>query len=65
VAGDREETMKYLLLLIPCVLALAVPLYNFDAPRLFGFPFFYWFNLLLVPVSVGFIYAADKVGGAK
>ena len=57
--------MKYLLLLIPCVLALAVPLYNIDAPRLFGFPFFYWFTLLLVPVSVGFIYAADKVGGGK
>lgn len=57
--------MKYILLLIPCVLALAVPLYNIDAPRLFGFPFFYWFNLLLVPVSVVFIYAADKVSADK
>ena len=57
--------MKYLLLLIPCILALAVPFYNSVTPTLFGFPFFYWFNLLLVPVSVAFIYAADKVGGAK
>ncbi len=63
--GKWEDLVKYLLLLIPCVLALAVPLYNIDAPRLLGFPFFYWFNLLLVPVSVGFIYAADKVGAGK
>jgi uncharacterized membrane protein len=65
VARDREDILKYILLLIPCVLALAVPFYNFDAPRLFGFPFFYWFNLVLVPVSVVFIYAADKVSADK
>ncbi len=64
-ARDRETFMKYLLLLIPCVLTLAVPFYNFDAPRLFGFPFFYWFNLLLVPISALFIYAADKVSASK
>ena len=57
--------MKYVLLLIPCIAALAVPFYNVIEPQLFGFPFFYWFNLLLVPVSVLFIYAADKVGGAR
>jgi hypothetical protein len=61
----REDILKYFLLLIPCVLALAVPLYNFDAPRLLGFPFFYWFLLLLVPVSAIFIYAADKVSAGK
>lgn len=57
--------MKYLLLLIPCVLALSVPFYNSIEPRLFGFPFFYWFNLLLVPLSAAFIYAASKMGGSK
>ncbi len=57
--------MKYLLLAIPCLLALAVPFYNSLTPTLFGFPFFYWFNLALVPVSTLFIYAADKVAGAK
>jgi len=51
--------MKYILLLIPCIAALAVPFYNVIEPTLFGFPFFYWFNLLLVPVSVLFIFAAD------
>ncbi len=56
--------MKYLLLLIPCVLALWVPLFNFSAPELFGIPFFYWFQLLLVPVSALLILAADRVGKA-
>ena len=57
--------MKYLLLLIPCVLSVAVPFYNTIEPRLFGFPFFYWFNLALVPVSVAFIFVADKMGDNK
>ena len=57
--------MKYMLLAIPCLLALAVPFYNSLTPTLFGFPFFYWFNLALVPVSTLFIYAADKLEGAK
>ena len=57
--------MKYLLLAIPCLLALAVPFYNSLTPTLFGFPFFYWFNLALVPVSTLFIYAAHKLAGAR
>ena len=57
--------MKYILLLIPCIAAVAVPFYNTTEPQLLGFPFFYWFNLLLVPVSAAFIYAADKMGAAK
>ena len=54
--------MRYFLLLLPCIAALAVPFYNSIEPELFGFPFFYWFNLVLVPVSVVFIYAASKLG---
>jgi hypothetical protein len=52
--------MKYFFLLIPCVLALAVPLYNAVEPRLFGFPLFYWYLLLLIPVSSLFIYLAYR-----
>jgi len=52
--------MKFLLLLIPCVLS-AVPLfYNLIEPRLFGFPFFYWFQILLIPVSSLTIYIFHK-----
>ncbi|MBG1231977.1 DUF3311 domain-containing protein [Aestuariivirga litoralis] len=57
--------MKHILLLIPCILAVATPWYNSIEPQLFGFPFFYWFNLVLVPISVIFIYAAFKVEGSK
>jgi hypothetical protein len=54
-AYSGRRTMKYLLLLIPCLLAIAVPLYNAIEPKAFGFPFFFWFQLLLIPVSSLFI----------
>jgi hypothetical protein len=44
-------SMKYVLLGLPCVLALAAPLYNSVDPRLFGFPFFFWAQLALIPIS--------------
>ena len=40
-----------LLLLIPFVM-LVTPLYNSIEPALFGLPFFYWFQLAWVPVTV-------------
>jgi Protein of unknown function (DUF3311) len=54
--------MKLILLLAPCVLALWVPLYNSIPPVLFGIPFFYWFQLVLIPVSALAIFAADRIG---
>ena len=57
--------LNTMLLLVPCCLALAVPLYNFDAPRLFGFPFFYWSLFGLVPVSAIFIYAVFRIDRAR
>jgi hypothetical protein len=52
--------MKYLYLVAPGVLALAAPLYNRIDPQLFGVPFFYWFQLLLVPVSAAGIYLYQR-----
>jgi hypothetical protein len=43
--------MKYALLGLPCALALAVPVYNSIEPTLFGFPFFFWAQLTLVPLT--------------
>jgi hypothetical protein len=57
--------VKLLLLVIPCLLAIAVPLYNSDSPRLFGFPFFYWALFALVPISALFIYAVFRMDGSK
>ncbi|MGI4978479.1 MAG: DUF3311 domain-containing protein [Janthinobacterium lividum] len=40
-----------LLLLLPFVGLLWVPFYNSAEPSLFGFPFFYWYQLLWVPIT--------------
>jgi hypothetical protein len=60
-AATRGERMRHLLLWVPCVIALWAPLYNMTEPTLFGVPFFYWFQLLLIPVSALTIYAADRL----
>jgi hypothetical protein len=39
------------LLLIPFIGLLWVPFYNGREPELFGFPFFYWYQLLWVPIT--------------
>jgi hypothetical protein len=41
----------WVLLLLPFVGLLWVPFYNFQEPALFGFPFFYWYQLAWVPIS--------------
>lgn len=40
-----------ILLVLAIVLPLVPQLYSFDAPRLGGMPFFYWYQLLWVPIS--------------
>ena len=40
-----------LLLLIPFIVLLWPPFYNFEQPELIGIPFFYWFQLLMVIVT--------------
>jgi Protein of unknown function (DUF3311) len=49
-AGGAEEFMR-ILLLLPYIGLLWVPFYNFSEPSLFGFPFFYWYQLAWVPIS--------------
>ena len=36
---------SYWLLIFVCLVTFAVPFYNRIEPTLFGFPFFYWFQL--------------------
>ena len=43
--------MKFIILFVPCVLALWVPLYNRVEPTLFGVPFFYWFQFVWIIVA--------------
>ena len=39
------------LLLIPYVALLWVPFYNRHDPVVWGFPFFYWYQLAFVPIT--------------
>ncbi len=39
------------LLLIPCVALLWIPSYTRVTPKAFGFPFFYWYQLLWVLIG--------------
>lgn len=41
--------MRHLLLLLPFIGLIFVTFYNSRAPELFGFPFFYWYQLAWVP----------------
>ncbi|MFS3134292.1 DUF3311 domain-containing protein [Gluconacetobacter sacchari] len=41
----------YLALLLPFVGLLWLPLYDRTEPALLGFPFFYWYQLVWVPLT--------------
>lgn len=36
-----------------CAISLIVPIYNHVEPRVFGIPFFYWFQFLWIIVTGG------------
>jgi hypothetical protein len=50
--GRERHRGWYWLLLVPLVGVLIPPLYNSADPELGGIPFFYWYQLLWVPLSV-------------
>ncbi len=60
---SRASPLRILLLVI-FIGTLAVPFFNRTTPTLFGFPFFYWYQILWVPIGSFFIYlvfrAEDK-----
>jgi hypothetical protein len=61
-----EEIPMWLLLLLPFIGLLWVPFYNTDAlPALFGFPFFYWYQLLWVPITALLIWIVYRDGQRK
>jgi hypothetical protein len=49
------------LLLIPIVALMWVPSYARETPRLFGFPFFFWYQFVWVFVCSGMTWAAYKL----
>jgi Protein of unknown function (DUF3311) len=63
--SEEERSSKgwYWLLAVPLVGLLIPPLYNQTDPTLIGMPFFYWYQLLWVPISVaitGLVYVKTR-----
>lgn len=57
-----------LLLALPFIGLLWIPFYNQALPELFGFPFFYWYQLLWVPLTaliIGLVYLDNKKKGLE
>jgi hypothetical protein len=50
----RRETGRgwYWLLVLPGIGVVFPWIYNTDSPELFGIPFFYWYQMAWVPISV-------------
>ena len=49
------------LLGVGIVVPLLVPFYAKETPELFGFPFFYWFQFLMIPVVSLLTYTAFRL----
>ncbi len=56
--GTRDMIVAGILLAIPLLALLLVPIYARSGPELFGFPFFYWYQLAWVFLAAGFTHAA-------
>lgn len=54
--------MARLLLLLPFIALLWVPFYNDKDPALLGFPYFYWYQFLWVPLTSLIAWAVYKAG---
>ncbi|HUO44386.1 MAG TPA: DUF3311 domain-containing protein [Burkholderiales bacterium] len=55
------------LLLAPCLAVLCVPFFNRAGPAWLGIPFFYWYQLLWIPLSavvIAVVYLATRERGA-
>lgn len=65
--SSGKEGRSYLkaLLLLPFFALLWVPFYNAETPSLFGFPFFYWYQLLWVPLTSLIIWIVYRDGLKK
>ena len=50
----------YWLLLVPLVGVLIPPIYNSNDPEFIGIPFFYWYQMLWIPISVACTWTVYK-----
>ena len=52
MSSSARWTLIVVLLAPAVVLPLLVPLYDSEDPTLAGFPFYFWFQLAMIPVAV-------------
>jgi hypothetical protein len=50
-----------ILLLIPMVMPLMVPIYAKENPKLFDFPFFFWYQFMWIPIAAALTFTAFKI----
>lgn len=55
------KMVSIILLLLPVVGLIWVPFYDRREPVMFGFPFFYWYQFLWVPVTSALIWLAWRL----
>ena len=53
--------MIRILFLVVFIISLWVPVFNRVGPTLFGFPFFYWYQMLVVLISSALIWIVYKL----
>lgn len=53
----------HLILIVPFVALLWVPFYNRALPELGGIPFFYWYQLVWVPITAAVLYIVYLADG--
>jgi hypothetical protein len=63
--STTKESGMWSLLLLPFIGLLWVPFYNHELPSLFGFPFFYWYQLAWVPITSLLIWIVYRHGVRK
>ncbi|HEY1613746.1 MAG TPA: DUF3311 domain-containing protein [Rhizomicrobium sp.] len=51
-----------LLLGLPFIAVICVPFYNRVGPELLGIPFFYWYQLLWIPLGAALLYPVYRSG---
>ena len=59
-AERRRSRWIYALLLLPFIGTLWVPFYNSTEPTLGGFPFFYWYQFLWIPIGAALTRRAER-----
>ena len=57
----RKMALAAVLLAIPIIALLWVPSYSKDAPELWGFPFFFWYQFLWVFICSALTFTAYRL----